>query len=116
MKERGDRAEGFFGRDLHGGRHAGQDRRLEEQFACRRRLAAKGDSCALGDGVRHVFLDLFDGLGVDQRACGHTLGKAVANLQLTDLLCELLGKGVVDAGLDIEAVGADAGLAGIAIL
>jgi len=62
-----------------------------------------------------VALDLRDGGIVDQRALVDTGFEAVADLDAAGLGGQLLHEAVVDAGLHVEAVGADAGLAGIAV-
>ena len=79
-------------------------------------LAAGDDLAALGDGVGDELLDLLDRLLVDQRALLHAVLEAGADLQLAGGRGKLLDELVVDAGLHEEAVGADAGLAGIAVL
>ena len=67
-----------------------------------------------GDG--NVGLDLGDRLFVDQRPLVTVATQAVTDAQFGDPLGQALGEGVVDAGLHEEAVGADTGLPGIAIL
>ena len=67
-------------------------------------------------GVGDVLLDLLDGRLVDQRPGGDALLGAGADLQLLHLGGELLGERVVDAVLHVDAVGAHAGLAGVAVL
>jgi ParB family chromosome partitioning protein len=62
-----------------------------------------------------VLLDLGHGLAVDQRASGGAFFQTVADLQLGHG-GQLLGERVVDAVLDVQAVGADAGLAVVAVL
>ncbi len=79
-------------------------------------LAAGHDRAAFLLGVGHEFLDLLDRLFVDQRPLLHAGFRAVADLQLGGSSRELLDKRIIDAGLHEKAVGADAGLAGIAIL
>ena len=59
--------------------------------------------------------DLLDRLHVDERADHSTRFEAVCDLHGTGGLGEALGKGVIDAVLHQDAVGAHAGLAGIAI-
>ena len=60
-------------------------------------------------------LDLLDRLHVDQWADHRTRLEPVGDLHRTRGLGEALGEGVVDAVLHQDPVGADAGLAGIAI-
>ena len=54
-------------------------------------------------------------LGVDQRTHLHTRLGAAAQFQGGDLRLQLLHEGIVDGVLHINPVGADAGLAGIAV-
>ena len=79
-------------------------------------LAAGDDLGAALDRVCDVLLDLVDRLHVDQRPLGDALLGAVADLHRRDLLRKLLDELVVDLVLGIDAVGADAGLAHVAIL
>ena len=71
---------------------------------------------ALGLGVGDELLDLLDRLLVDQRALLRAVLEARTDLQLARRSGQLLDELVIDAGLNEEAVGADAGLAGIAVL
>ena len=68
------------------------------------------------DRVRNVLLDLVDRFHVDQRALHHAGFGAVADLHRCDLLRKLFDELVVDLVLGVEPVGADAGLAHVAIL
>ncbi|MPL75524.1 hypothetical protein SDC9_21348 [bioreactor metagenome] len=115
-EQRCDRAEGFLGGDLHLLRHAGDDGRLEEGAAKRVALAAGDDGAAALDHVGDVILDLGHGLVRDQRAGGDAGLETVADVQLGDRGGQLLGEGVIDPGLHIDAVRADAGLAVVAEL
>ena len=63
-----------------------------------------------------MLLDLGNSLAVDQRASGGAFFQTVADLQLGDRGFQLLGEGVVDTVLHVDAVGADAGLAVVAVL
>src|SRR5438270_7670192 len=113
--ERGDRAEGFLLGDDHVGRHIGQYRRLEEAAALGGPLAAGDHLGALLQGVGDVRLDLLDRLHVDQWP-DHRAGlEPVGDLHRTGGLGETLGESVVDAVLNQNPVGADAGLAGIPV-
>ena len=67
------------------------------------------------DRIRNVPLGLLDRRLVDQRALGDALLGAVADLHRLDLGGELVDEGVVNAVLHVDAVGADAGLAHVAI-
>ena len=69
----------------------------------------------LRNGVSHMALDLGDGSVFDQRALGHAVFKAVADFHGLDLGTELGHELVVHAFLHIEAVGADTGLACVAV-
>src|SRR3954469_3385732 len=115
-EQRRERPEGLLARDRHLGRRAGDDRRLEEGVAERMAVAAGDDLAALLDRVGDVLLDLGDRLVVDQRALLHAVLEAVADLELSGRGGKPLGESIVDAVLDEEAVGADAGLAGVAVL
>ena len=61
-------------------------------------------------------LDLFDRLLVDQWSLAHAFCGPLANPESLDCLREFFGKGVVDALLHEQPVGADAGLARVAVL
>ncbi|MNM43982.1 hypothetical protein D3C81_548730 [compost metagenome] len=63
-----------------------------------------------------MFLNLGDSLAVDQRASGGAFFQAVTDLQLGNCSGQLLGERVVDAVLHVDTVGADAGLAVVAVL
>ena len=78
-------------------------------------FATRRDRAAFGDGIGNMLFDLFDRLGIDQRAGRDTLAKAFADLELVDGRGELGDEGIIDALLHQHAVGADAGLACIAI-
>jgi hypothetical protein len=78
-------------------------------------LAAEDDLGALLDRVGDVRLDLLDRLHVDQRADHRARLEPVCNLHRAGGLGEAFGEGVVDAVLHQDAVGADAGLAGVAL-
>ena len=78
-------------------------------------LAAGDDLGAVLDRVRDVLLDLVDRFHVDQRPLRHALLGAVADLHRRDLLRQLLDELIVDLVLGVDAVGADAGLAHVAI-
>ncbi len=71
---------------------------------------------AFRHGVGNVFFHFINRLAVDQRPDGHALGQAVADLHLIHRLLEFFGKAVVNAVLHVQAVGADAGLPGVAEL
>ena len=111
-EEGGDGAERLLGRDLHLGRGAADDGRgVEVGAEVRQLVAADEDVAAVVDGVPDVRGDLGDGAVVDERAVGDGRVVAAADLEALDLVDEGGGEGVVDAALDVDAVGADAGLA-----
>lgn len=96
----------------HVDRHVAEDGGLEKVATeVGQRLAAYQELGALGDGIVDVLLDLVDGAVVDQRAMGHALFEAVADLEALDLFDKLGRKLVVDAALHVDAVGAHARLA-----
>jgi hypothetical protein len=66
-------------------------------------------------GIGDVRLDLLDRVHVDQRADHGTRLEPVGDLHRPGGLGEMLGESVVDAILHRDAVGAHAGLSGIAI-
>ena len=78
------------------------------------RFAAHQHPRAQREGVGDVFFHLVHGSAIDQRAEVDAVLHAVADHLGFDRLLEPLGKLVVDAGLHEDAVGADAGLAGVA--
>ena len=68
------------------------------------------------DRIADMFVDLGNRLVIDQRALLHALFEAVAHPDRCRALGQLAHELVVDTVLHIEAVGADAGLSGVAIL
>ena len=80
------------------------------------RPAAQHQFGAGGDRVLHQFVHVLQGLPVDERADFHPLLQPVAHPQSLHRPDELVCKGVLHPALHQEAVGADAGLAGVAIL
>ena len=62
-----------------------------------------------------MVLDLGEARGIDQRPDHRPLFRAGADLQCLDRIGELLGEYIMDLVLHQDAIGADAGLAGIAI-
>lgn len=107
--------EGFLPGDQHRRGDIGQYRGLEESAAQGVGLAAGEDSGALLQGVGHVSFHLAQSPGIDQGALLGAGLHAVANLERGDLFGQPLGKGIVEIGLNQEAIDADAGLAGIAV-
>ncbi|MNP08250.1 hypothetical protein D3C76_1003100 [compost metagenome] len=80
------------------------------------RLAAGNHASAFAHSVFNVLLNLGHGFGVDQGAGGDAVFQAITNVQLGHGRGELVDEGIVDAVLDIQTVGADAGLAVVAVL
>ena len=79
-------------------------------------LAAEHHLRALRGGVGDVLLDLRDRGVVDERPEDHTLLGAAAHLQPAHLVGEPRGERVVHGVLHVDAVGAHAGLAVVAVL
>ena len=80
-------------------------------------MAAQQQLGALVEGILHVLGDLLDGVAIDQRADLDALFQAIAHGQLSvHGGGQLLAEGIDHAGLHQEAIGTDAGLAGIAEL
>ena len=98
------------------GRHVADDGGAIEQGPGFIERAADEDFRALLDGVADQRLDLGDRFAVDQRADRWCPAPCPADVKLLDRLDQRRGEAVVDAGLHENAVGADAGLAGVAVL
>ena len=79
-------------------------------------LAAGQHLTAARDHIRDVFLHLFHGVHVDQGAGRDARFQPVTDVQLAHRRRELGGEGIIDTGLHIDAVGANAGLAVVAEL
>lgn len=79
-------------------------------------LSACHHRCPFFHGIGNVALYLLDGICRNQRTLGHTVFYAIADLEALHLLCKFLDKGIVNGILDIDTVGADAGLAHISEL
>src|SRR5919204_5970913 len=114
--QRRDGAERFLVGDDHVRRDVRDHGRLEEEAAALVAFAAQDDLRAFAERVGDVLLDLLYAVLVDKRPDHHAGLGAGADLEAADLLGELGGEGVVDAVLHVNAVRADAGLAGVAIL
>src|SRR6185312_11421229 len=114
-EERRHRTESLLARHLHGGGDIGEDGRLVEAAAQRVPVAADDHARALFERVADMLLDLLDRLHVDERA-DHRAGLgAGAHLHRLHRLGELAGERLIDAILDQQAIGADAGLPGVAV-
>ena len=62
-----------------------------------------------------MLLDFLYGGLVDQGPC-RTPGSNVAHFKFFDCSDEFLGKSIINSGLDVESVGANTGLTGVAVL
>ena len=71
---------------------------------------------AFAQRIGDMLLYFGDRFLVNQRPDGDVRLQAIADLQLTHRLLKLFGETIVDAILDVQAVGADAGLPGVAKL
>mmetsp|Transcript_59426 Transcript_59426/g.140466 ORF Transcript_59426/g.140466 Transcript_59426/m.140466 type:complete len:548 (-) Transcript_59426:2329-3972(-) len=117
LEHRRHRAEGLLARAQHLRCGVGEQGRLEEAAAGAFDALAAGQQLgAERNGVGDMGLHLLQRLLVDQRADVDARLEAVARPQRRNPGRKLLQEGVVDACLHIDAVGADAGLAGIAVL
>ena len=115
-EERCDRPEGFLAGDRHVLGDVGENGGFIERAAERMGLAALDDARALGNRVRDVLLDLGERRLVDQRSEDDALVEAVTGLELGDCRGEFGRKGFIGTVLDVDAVGAHAGLAVVAVL
>ncbi len=113
--ERGDGPEDLLAHDLHVGRHVADDGGAVEERAGLVDRATGENLGALLDGVADQRLDLLDRLAVDQRADVRAGLEARSDGELLHGFDEGRRETVVDAGLHENAVGADAGLAGVAV-
>ena len=113
--QRRDGAEDLLAHDLHIGVTSPTDGWAVEERAGRIERTAGEDFRALLDGVADERLDLLDRRLVDQRADRGAGFHAWTDGELVDRLDEGRREAVVDAGLHQDAIGADAGLAGIAV-
>src|ERR1700693_252327 len=78
-------------------------------------IAAQEKAGALRNGVLYMFLDFLHCGLVDQRTLENPWLEAIADFKFLDCGDEFLGKRIINARLNIEAVGTDTGLAGIAV-
>ena len=114
-EERRHRAEGFLAGDFHLGRHIGQHRGLEEIAAEGMAGAAAQDASALADGIGNMRFDFGQTRRVDQRAKHDTGLGAGTHLHAGGAFGKTGGEFFVNARLHQKAVGANAGLAGVAV-
>ena len=113
--QRGDGAEGLLVGDAHVGRHIGQDRRLKERAADRRPLAAGHDLGALLDASAMCALTFSTAFMLMSGPITAPGSNPSATFMAPAVSARRLGNGIVDAVLHQDAVGADAGLAGVAV-
>ncbi|GAB5463993.1 MAG: hypothetical protein HoeaKO_40840 [Hoeflea alexandrii] len=78
-------------------------------------IAAGQNLGALRLGILDVLDNLCHRVFADQWAGGHAVTETVADLHLANGSGEFFGKRVIDAGLHVDPVGADAGLAVVAV-
>src|SRR5580698_3993729 len=78
-------------------------------------MTAKEQTGALRNGVLNMFLDFLHCSLVDQRTLENPWLKAIADFKFLDCGDEFLGKSIVNARLDVETIGANTGLTGIAV-
>lgn len=71
---------------------------------------------AFAQRIGDMLLHFSDRFLVNQRPDSDVRLQAIANLQLTDRLLKLFGEAIVNAITDVQAIGADAGLSGVAKL
>ncbi|KAG0933890.1 hypothetical protein G6F31_016217 [Rhizopus arrhizus] len=109
-------SEDLFVRQFHGIRDARQQRRLIQQGAGLAQLAARQQRGAMRGGVGHQARHLVDCALVDQRALRHAVFQPAAHFHAADLGQQLGVERVYHAGVHVDAVGAYAGLAGVAEL
>jgi hypothetical protein len=111
-----ERAEDLFGGESHVLRGPGQDGGLKERAAQLVARSAQGDRRHPSPWRRPAAPRPWRPHPVDQRALRDPILAPVADLEFARLGHELLDEGIMDPGLHVEAVGADAGLAGVAVL
>src|SRR5216684_168989 len=115
-KERRDRAEGFFARDGHLRRDAGENGRLKKAAAECMAMSADEYFCTFGPRVANVAFDFQHRRVVNQRPLRGARFETWGRLQRFHGHRELRGKRIVDAVMDQNPVRANASLAGIAVL
>src|ERR1700733_6667842 len=79
-------------------------------------MTAEEKTGALRNGVFNMFLDFLHCSLVDQRTLENSRFKAVTDFKFLDCSDEFLGKSFINARLDIETIGANTSLTGIAVL
>src|SRR5580692_11050404 len=78
-------------------------------------MTAQEKTGTLRNGVLNMFLDFLHCSLVDQWTLENPWLEAIADFKFLDCGDEFLGKGIIDARLHIETVGANTGLTGIAV-
>ena len=92
-----------------------QHGRFKEGLTQSMPFTAQQNTGTLRNGVLNMFLDFRHCGLVDQRTLKNTWLEAVADFKFLDRGDEFLGKGIINAGLDVKSVGANAGLTGVAV-
>ena len=77
------------------------------------RFTARDNARAFIQRIGDVFLHFGDGFFIDQRPGGDVRLQTIAEVQFVHRLLELVGKLLIHAVLNVQTVGADAGLPGI---
>src|SRR5258705_4608808 len=78
-------------------------------------MTAEEKAGPLRNGILNMFLDLLHGSLINQRTLENPWLEAIADFKFLDCGDEFLGKSIINARLDIETVGANTGLTGIAV-
>ena len=111
-----DRAKDFFLKHAHFAVDVGQDGRFKKIRTEIGAIAANNLFCALADGVGNESLHIVGGLFGNQWPNGGTFLGAITHFETTNGGGQFVGKSVVAASLYQDTVGANTGLASIAIL
>src|ERR1700682_5618751 len=78
-------------------------------------MTAQEKASTLRDGVLNMFLYFLHGCLVDQRTLEDPWLEALTDFKFLDCGDQFVGKGIISARLDIETVGANTGLTGVAV-
>jgi hypothetical protein len=113
--ERRDRTEYFFAQQPRVPCDIDENGRLIEIAAAFMPRATDQRRRPFRFGIGDEFLDFRHGLRRDERALLYAVFESRPDLEGADSFSELPGKGVIDAGLNIETIGADAGLSGVTV-
>lgn len=112
-EEHGDGAEELFAVDGAGAGDVGEDGGLEVVAVAHHAFASGEEFCARGDGGFDLGFQLFDDLGCGEWADVGGVLQGVADAHGLHEGDETGLKGLVDGVVDDEALGGDAGLAGV---